>query len=377
MVSYSITTPWRVLDKALDKALDSLQQSNEKIEMANVDENGELTLSGTVKGGHTRATNGLATLLALIEKKHAAEEAAKTDTPPDMPRTGHADVKPRIDTEGIKAIRSDVQNQPELSALLDVAVFTRRITVCWRTHVKTNPALEREFTKAVECKLSPEYRHLYQTWSGKQEPVPTYIQMEAWLLDKFRSKSTIFQELENFLAMGINQGESMRAFAARVKTRGAEAVIVIRSKFKQKHGTELDEESLFELLYAHAFVSTIQADSNYCRFYDRVIGDIDECKTVEDVASKASLNADREATGDKGIKSNSALAADNAALVAEVRELKVAFLAGAKATVANKQSQGTNKSRWAEEKNGKPNRADFNDPVYQAKVKNYPCRKEG
>ena len=87
MVSYSITTPWRVLDKALDKALDSLQQSIEKIEMANVDENGELTLSGTVKGGHTRATNGLATLLALIEKKHAAEEAAKTDTPPDMPRT--------------------------------------------------------------------------------------------------------------------------------------------------------------------------------------------------------------------------------------------------------------------------------------------------
>lgn len=375
MFNYTVNTPWAVLERTAAE----LQKKIADIEDEHTDEAGEIVgLKETKKGQHTRANNELAKVLALMQQKEANTTAVGNSQQNQASSTsGQGEQKPRVDTESIRAMRADVNTQPELSAALDVAIFTRRMRVCYQTHVKSNPAIEADFVKSVECRLSPEYRHLYQSWAHSEDTLPKYSQMEEWLLNTFRSRTTIFQEMDAFLNMTIKSGESMRAFAARVKTRGAEAAVIIRSKYKHENKSELTEADLFELLYAHSFISTIQADSNHRRFYDRVVGEIDTCKTVEEVAAKASLYADREVGGDSSAPSNSALAIKNAEIANEFKQLKVevkqlrqqngAYMAG-----ANKQSMEADKPKPGMNRK----RPDFNDPVYREKVKDEQCKKE-
>ena len=268
-------------------------------------------LTGGDKGAVTRWSNEIKLLLPMITKKvkdanaelrRVTEERENRRLTAEIEAMGKSVSKPaqsseekqspKVDGELLKSMSRDVSNQPVLCPKLDVSIFVRRMTTVWTTHCKDNVPLEPYFCRAVEQNLCSEYRQMYQTSCSTAKS--TWNDFSTYLLDKHKSKTSIYQELSTFMTIPILQSEDIREYAARIKTASAEAAIVIKSKYKENKNVDLDVDSLFELLSCHTLVATMQSHPKYRRHYNRIVESLDKVTTVEEVAAKTSLFAERE-----------------------------------------------------------------------------------
>ena len=68
----------------------------------------------------------------------------------------------------------------------------------------------------------------------------TWDDFSKFLLEKYKSKSSIYKELSAFITFPIQQPEDIREYTARIKTASAEAAIIVKSKYLESKSTALD-----------------------------------------------------------------------------------------------------------------------------------------
>ena len=248
-------------------------------------------LAGAHLASVTRWNNEIVAAQEVLVEREATEAAKAAQ----VPATGGqvvTDFKPSAQSEAIKCMQRDIDSVPMLSGALDVAVFVRRAQTVYNTHVLENPLLEGDFCKKIETRLTSEYRHTYQTSCPTRKK--TWADFKEYLVEKHRSKTTVFQELTHFMKLPMLQNESIRAYAARLKTVGSESSIIIRSKFKDQMKREINVDDCFELMFAGALVDSLKSHPVYRKYFHRMVTDIDNCFTVDDLAAKATTHFDRD-----------------------------------------------------------------------------------
>ena len=76
---------------------------------------------------------------------------------------------------------------------------------------------EADIIKQIEMKLYPSFRIEFQS-KTKMKAIETWSAMKDFLLTTFKSNTTIFQELEGLSSLNFTSGETIRNFAARIKS---------------------------------------------------------------------------------------------------------------------------------------------------------------
>ena len=273
------------------------------------------------KAAITRWKNEVKELLPIIRTKcQAAREEALRVAKENRDRKLQAEleaIRSRVtgeskpDVSGQSRLRDhsmnmsrDVLSQPMLDPTIDVAVFCRQMSVVFNTHCTKVPELEADFMRVVEQRLCAQYRRSYQL-NTNDKPKETWAEMEQYLLSMHKSSSTIFQELSNVEGLQMGSTELLRDFAARLKTAGGDTAVIVKCKFREMAGRDLNVDDMFELFMSSTLIKQMMSHNVYSSYFDQIVRDLDSVYRVEDVAAKASLLADRQ------VKSNTAVTSES------------------------------------------------------------------
>ena len=302
-------------------------------------------------------------------------------------RTG-VEIKPEVGQsslrDSITLMSRDVLAQPQLTPNLDVSIFIRRIGMVYQTHCKDRPELETNFLRCVEQQLDPQYRHSFQQ-NTLSEPVRTWSAMEKYLMKTHKSNSTLFQEMAQFDSLHFGPNEHLRDFASRVKLTGGDVACVVKSKFRDMTGRDLNADDLFCIFESAAMIREMQGHPTYSKHYDSIVKDLDSDYRIEDVTQKASLFADRQVTPPANtVTSHQAFSATQATDVS--REFIKSEIAKSMQSFVAKQNQSGNQQQNTSQQGRnkhkkKPGPAEWklkaeSNPEWAKKVSTYPCRLE-
>ena len=277
----------------------------------------------------TRWRNELVKLEQQIITLHAAEEAKRQEQKeaelqkrlemekatlmlfehkPGPVSGGDKNVAKAEPAGNLKLLKSDMDQQPELTPRLDVAIFVRKMGVVYKSHVEGEPSLLKTFLMMVEQKMHTSYRQTFQARDASVT-VDTWAAMRDYLLRTHKSNSTIFQELGQFNELQLEKGEKLTDFGARIETVGAECKIVIAAKFKEMCKREMNVDDLFDMLYSDTFIKSLQSNTRYSAYYNDIVRDLDTCYKVSDIAARASTMAKRKVDTESLVSSSTVLMA--------------------------------------------------------------------
>ena len=340
-----------------------------------LDESG---LEAAQKGTLTRWRNELIKLEQQIITLHAAEEARRQEQKeaelqkrlemeratlmqfehkPGLVSGGDKNVAKAEPAGNLKLLKSDMDQQPELTPRLDVAIFVRKMGVVYKSHVEGEPSLLKTFLMMVEQKMHTSYRQTFQARDASVT-VDTWAEMRDYLLRTHKSNSTIFQELGQFNELQLEKGEKLTDFGARIETVGAECKIVIAAKFKEMCKREMNVDDLFDMLYSDTFIKSLQSNARYSAYYNDIVRDLDTCYKVSDIAARASTMAKRKVdTETVGSSSTALMASSPGSLESRMESLaKTMESVVSKVFMAKgvKDAQSTNKSADANKQKSSP-----------------------
>ena len=284
----------------MSKSVELLLQRIAALDQKIAEKEDEATFDGTpLTGGNKAAITKWKLQLETLEAK-LDELQSETKPVPVHHHTTETHHHTAADVSGqsrrrdaVNLMSRDILAQPELCPKLDVAVFCRRMGVVWNTHCKNSTELEADFLRILEQRLCQNYRHSYQV-NTDADPITTWKGMEEYLLSKHKSNSTLFQELSQIEALTLGPDEYLRDFAARLKSCAGDVETVMKAKFRDMVKREMELSDLFEILQSDALIKQMTGHHVYKRHFDSIVKDLDSVYKPEDVASRASLYADRQ-----------------------------------------------------------------------------------
>ena len=338
----------------------------------------ETELTGGNKAAVSKWRNQVAELEQQLEKLQLDTKPTVTPQPGATAPTS----TPSPLREAHMDMARDVASQPMLDPSIDVAVFTRRMNVCFNTHCKKEPRLVPDFLRQVEQRLSPDYRHSFQL-NTQDKAISTWPQMEEYLLSCHKSNTTVFQELQKLESLTMGRDELLRDFSARIKSCGGDAYTIIKSKFRDEYKRELTLDDFMEIYKSSIMIKQMQQHHVYSGFYDQIVKDLDHVYKVEDVASKASIFADRQVRSQSTVSSAGNVYVASQSTDDRINRLETTlqsalqcFAAGQKPQTSGTASSSQSDKSQGSKKKRKPWKELIKDPKFMEHAKTKPCHKE-
>ena len=207
----------KVLEGKIDDCEAKIEAKYELVETADPPRDLIPQEQGTI----TRWKNCIADYKEEIDKRQASIDKLLTTKPVVVERTHDDSISNqggRCTSPKWKRLIQDCNQQPTLEPELDVSLFIRNMGMLYTSHVDgVDDINEAEFIKQIEMKLCPSYRIEFQS-KTKVTAIETWSAMKDFLLTTFKSNTTIFQELEGLSSLNFTSGETIRNFAARIKS---------------------------------------------------------------------------------------------------------------------------------------------------------------